>query len=87
MMDYVNKDHGLETIKHNFSCKAHGKGIYNPKEVWFGLYVHSLSKINFFTIQFMTAYLFFFGGDKTDASSALTHRKTIDIAYNLYLYL
>ena len=29
--DYVNEDHGLETIQHNFSCEAHGKGIHDAE--------------------------------------------------------
>jgi len=31
MIDYVNEDHGLETIQHNFSCEAHGKGIHDAE--------------------------------------------------------
>ena len=31
MVDYVNEDHGLDSIQHNFSCKAHGKGIHDTE--------------------------------------------------------
>ena len=42
----------------------------------------------FFLLIYITFnFLIVIGGDKTDASSASVHGKTIDTAYDLYLYL
>jgi len=44
-------------------------------------------KTFFFLIYITFNFLIVIGGDKTDASSASVHGKTIDTAYDLYLYL
>ena len=49
MIDYVNEDHGLETIQHNFSCEAHGKGIHDAE----GGVKHSSSNENLFFYSFI----------------------------------
>ena len=44
MVDYVNEDHGLDTIQHNFSCEAHGKGIHDAEgDVYFNNHFHLLA--------------------------------------------
>ena len=44
MVDYVNEDHGLDTIQHNFSCEAHGKGIHDAEGgVYFNNHFHLLA--------------------------------------------
>ena len=83
MVDYVNEDHGLDTIQHNFSCEAHGKGIHDAEGgVYFNNHCHLFAVIASLTTVY-TCATGVLGGDKTDASSASIHGKTIDTANDL----
>ena len=62
------------------------KAFMMRKEVSFPINFRSLPA-NYKTYNPFRKLLLVLGGDKTDASSASTHGKTIDTAYDLYLYL
>ena len=82
MIDYINEDHGLETIQHNFSAEVQGRGIHSAEGDMVRLFC------TFTLLQsILQLCTFFLGGDKTNASSTSIHGKTIDTAYDLYIYL
>ena len=62
------------------------KAFMMRKEVSFPINFRSLPA-NYKTYNPFRKWLLVLGGDKTDASSASIHGKTIDTAYDLYLYL
>ena len=33
MVDYIEEDHGLQTIQQNFTAEQHGKGTFFPSEI------------------------------------------------------
>ena len=66
------------------AAKPMGKASTMRKEVWnIDVQMKTFSFLIYITFNFLIVI----GGDKTDASSASVHGKTIDTAYDLYLYL
>ena len=86
MVDYVEEDHGLQTIQQNFTAEQHGKGTSS---------VSFLSQHGLFLPLHCYLSHFFFqgvwdaegGGGKTGAERAALHGFEINTAFDLYNFL
>ena len=87
MVDYVEEDHGLQTIQQNFTAEQHGKGTVSVP-------ISNQSAHSFcsFTLVILTSFLEGVwdaegGGGKTGAERAALHGFEINTAFDLYTFL
>jgi len=84
MIDYVEEDHGLQTVQQNFTAEQHGKGTFLLPFVC----PRSSSCIQPSTsVCSLGVWDAEGGGGKTGAESAALHGFEINTAYDLYTFL
>ena len=87
MVDYIEEDHGLQTIQQHFTAEQHGKGTFHVP----------ISNQSARTFGYLTLLIFSLflegvwdaegGGGKTGAERAALHGFEINTAYDLYTFL